>query len=89
MTPKEEWVHTEERLTTIRSLLSRLHDIPQRDWTEDDHKIAKRLREDCVRIGVRRYELLNFVTKRHPHPNAFFQVPIGTFVEVNWKYHGI
>lgn len=63
MTLQEEWDHTQRHIIWLKKQFVLLHEKSQKDWTDNDHHIAREYREGAVSIGDYRYWILTRARK--------------------------
>lgn len=63
MTLQEEWDRTDVHIVWLKKQFCALHEKNQKDWTDNDHYIARELREGAVSIGQYRYWILSRARK--------------------------
>lgn len=59
MTLQEEWDRTNIHIDWLKKQFCHLHEKPQKDWTTNDHYIAREYRSGAISTGEERYWILS------------------------------
>ena len=63
MTLQEEWDRTNIHIDWLKKQFVALHEKPQKDWTANDHYIAREYRSGAISTGEHRYWILSRARK--------------------------
>lgn len=63
MNLQEEWDKTNRDIEWLKKQFISLHEKPQKDWTPNDHYIAREYRSGAISTGEQRYWILSLARK--------------------------